>query len=612
MRRLAQSQQRLLIAVAIALLTVAVFWQILGHPFVSFDDGLYVTENPAVLGGVSKSGVAWAFSTTHATNWHPLTWLSHMIDVELFGIDPRGHHLTSLLLHALNSSLLFLLLSRITGANWPSAFTAAAFAVHPLRVESVAWIAERKDVLGGLFWILTMGAYIRYAERETLGRYLCVVLLFALGLMAKPMLVTLPFALLLLDFWPLSRLPRWGILCGRFPDGRVPTGGPGVLAEKIPLFLLTAVSCILTYFASSYGGALIEGGKIPYLVKASNALVSYAIYAGKTVWPSSLAIFYPHPNAIPPIWTIAGAAALAAIATVVSIWFGKRFPYLPVGLFWFAGTLIPVIGLVQVGSQGMADRYTYIPSIGLFIAAAWGIRDLSAGWRQREGVLACLFGIVILALSAVTLRQLTYWSSDTALFTHAIEVTSGNFLAESKLGVALAKQGKAEEAITHYRKSIAILPSFVDAHYNLAVDLGKLGRTDEAIASYRKTLEYYPGHVYAHNNLGALLAEGGDLDAAIAQYKEAIHLRHNFLLAYNNLGTALGKQGKLDESIHYLSQAARINPQDAMTQLNLGVSWKMKGDLGTALYHFREAQRLRPGDPIIKKQIEAIIPPANR
>ena len=610
--RLARSRKRLLIAVAVAILTVAVFWEVQWHPFVSFDDDLYVTANPVVLGGLSKSGLAWAFSTMHSSNWHPLTWLSHMIDVELFGINPRWHHLTSLLLHALNASLLFLLLSRMTGAIWPSAFTAAAFAVHPLRVESVAWIAERKDVLGGLFWMLTMGAYIRYTERATLGRYLCVVLVFALGLMVKPMIVTLPFVLLLLDYWPLSRLPRWGILPGRIPDGGPPSGSPGILAEKIPLFLLAAVSCVFTYFASSYGGALIEGGKIPVLVKASNALVSYAIYVGKIVWPSSLAVFYPHPNAIPPLWIIAGVSALAAGATVVAILFGKRLPYLAVGLLWFAGTLIPVIGLVQAGSQGMADRYTYIPSIGLYIAAAWGTRDLSAGWRQRERVLACLFGVVIAALSTVTLRQLTYWRSDTALFTHAIEVTSGNFLAESKLGVALAKQGKSEEAIEHYRKSIAIQPTFVDAHYNLAVDLEKLGRTDEAIASYRKTLEYNPRHAFAHNNLGALLAGRGNFDAAIEEYKKAIRFNSDFLLAYNNLGAALGQQGKLDESIQYFSQAARINPQDVMTHLNLGVAWKMKGDLAEALYHFREAQRLRPGDPNIAKQLEAIYPPANR
>jgi Flp pilus assembly protein TadD len=612
MRRLAQSPQRLLIAVAIALLAIAVFWQVLGHPFVSFDDDEYVTANPVVLGGLSKSGLAWAFSTMHFTNWHPLTWLSHMVDVELFGLNPRGHHLTSLLLHALNSTLLFLLLSRMTGANWPSAFAAAAFAVHPLRVESVAWIAERKDVLGGFFWILTMGAYVRYTERTTLWRYLCVVLLFALGLMAKPMLVTLPFALLLLDYWPLSRFPRWGAFLGRFPDGSVQSGGPGLLAEKIPLFLLTVVSCVFTYTASSYGGALIDHGKLPFPVKATNALVSYAIYIGKTVWPSSLAVFYPHPDAIPSEWTITGAAALAAIAVAVTIWHGKRLPYLAVGLLWFAGTLIPVIGLVQVGSQGMADRYTYIPSIGLFIAAAWGIRDLSAGWRIRKQVLACLFGVVIVALSAVTLRQLTYWSSNTSLFSHAIEVTSGNFLAESNLGVALETQGKTEEAITHYRKAIAIRPTYVDARYNLAVALARLGRTDEAIASYRKTLEYDPRHAPAHNNLGFLLAGRGNLDAAIAEYKEAIRIQGTFLLAYNNLGAALGRQGKLDESIWHFSQAARINPQDVMTHLNLGVAWQMKGDLGTALYHFREAQRLRPGDPDIARQLEAIRPPADR
>ena len=612
MRRLARSRQQLLIAVAVALLAIAVFWQVQGHPFVSFDDDQYVTANPAVLGGLSKGGLAWAFSTTHSTNWHPLTWLSHMTDVELFGLNPRGHHLTSLLLHALNSSLLFLLLSRMTGANWPSAFAAAAFAVHPLRVESVAWVAERKDVLCGLFWILTIGAYVRYTERATLGRYLCVVLLFTLGLMAKPMLVTLPFVLLLLDYWPLSRLPRRGVLYGGCPDGSVHTSGPGILAEKIPLFLLTAVSCVFTYTASSYGGALIEHGKIPFLVKATNALVSYSTYAGKTVWPSSLAVFYPHPDAIPPIWTIAGAAALAAVATVAAIRYCRRLPYLPVGLFWFAGTLIPVIGLVQVGSQGMADRYTYIPSIGLFIVAAWGIRDLSAGWRQRKQVLACLFGAVIVALSAVTLRQLTYWRSNTALFTHAIEVTSDNFLAESNLGVALERQGRTEEAITHYRKAIAFRPTYVDARYNLSVALARSGRTDEAIASYRKTLEYDPRHAPAHNNLGFLLAGRGNLDAAIAQYKEAIRIQRDFLLAHNNLGAALGQQGKHDESILHFSEAARIDPRDVMTHLNLGAAWQMKGNLAAALHHFREAQRLRPGDPTITKQLEAIRPPANR
>ena len=575
--------------IAANLIVYASVWH---HGFVNYDDDDYVTANPVVLRGLTWHGVAWAFTTEHAVNWHPLTWLSHMLDVQLFGLDPGPHHLTNLLFHIANTLLLFGLLHRMTGALGRSAFVAGLFAVHPLHVESVAWVAERKDVLSTLFWMLTLWAYVEYVKRpdlrrSDLRRYGAVLLFFALGLMAKQMLVTLPFVLLLLDFWPLGRVvigpnPARGRALSR--DGWATA--IRLVWEKLPLLALSIASSVATFVIHQRGGAVIILSAIPLKLRVENALVSYVAYIGKMLWPARLAVFYPYPQSL-PAWLVAGAfLALVGISLAV-IRAGPRHPYLPVGWFWYLGTLVPVIGLIQVGDQAMADRYTYIPLIGLFIIVAWGVPDLLLRWPLRRIVLPSPFltrialpaaaSAVILACAITAKGQFQYWEDSTTLWTHALAVTTRNNIAHNNLGASLADQGKTDEAIAHYSEALRIKSDYADAHNNLGVALADEGKLDEAIAHYFEALRIRPDYADAHSNLGIALANEGKLDEAIAQFAEALRINPDSAKAHNNLGVALASQGKLDEAIAHFNEALRINPDYADAHKNLGVALVQQG-----------------------------------
>ena len=537
----AAERRTLPIAVLLALATLLAYWPVVECGYLNLDDNVYVTGNPAIWGGVTLAGAPWAFSTTHAGLWHPLTWLSHMLDVQLFGPNPAGHHATNLLLHVANVVVLLLVLVRATGALWPSAAVAALFALHPLHVESVAWVAERKDVLSGFFGLTTIWAYVRYAQRPAPGRYALVVLSLALGLMAKPMLVTLPLVLLLLDRWPLRRGMSLRLV-----------------VEKLPLLALAAAASVMGIVAGQRADAVGSLARFPLEARLANALVSYARYLGKTLWPSRLAVFYPYPS-VWPAWQLAGAAVLLAAVTTVAIVHMRRRPYLLVGWLWFLGMLFPVSGVVQAGSQAMADRFTYLPLIGLFVMAAWGGRDLLARWPVPPPALEACALALLLALGCTTWRQVGYWHDSTRLFTHALEVTSANWLAHNNLGDALAREGKLEEATGHFAESVRLEPSNPDAHYNLGVALHRQGRPAEATLHYREALRLAPDYPNAHNNLGVALLDGGEVEQAIGELQQAF-LMHQDPSTHFNLGLALAKQGRTDEAIEHYREAVRLQP----------------------------------------------------
>ena len=526
-------------------LVIIVFWQTLGDPFSSYDDDKYVTANPHVQAGLTKESIVWAFTSAHASNWHPLTWISHMLDCQVYGMNPMGHHLTNLLFHIANTLLLFLVLSRMTKSIWRSAFVAALFGIHPLRVESVAWVAERKDVLSTFFFMLTVLSYVWYVKRPNVGRYPLVLALFAFGLMAKPMLVTLPFILLLLDYWPLGRFQSKG---KKAMEGS--WTGWKLIWEKAPLFALSAASSVATYLAQRLGGAVRELDQYPLGIRVANTLVAYISYIRKMIWPSDLAVFYPHPGKGLPEWQVVGTGLLLAGIFVLVIRAWRRRPYLAVGWLWYIGTLIPVIGLVQVGLQGMADRYSYVPLIGLFIMIAWGVPDLMSrkGRAPRAGYLAVLAGLAVCALTVCAWIQVGYWRGDVALFSHAIEVTRDNAIAHNNLGRALKIQGKFDEAFYHYREALRIAPRYADAQYNFANALMRRGKIDEAIAHYYEAIKLNPKSAEAHNNLANTLASQGRTEEAFQECQEAIRLKPDLAKAHNNLAIMHYAKGRYAEA----------------------------------------------------------------
>ncbi len=521
----------LLISLSLIVVTLAAFEQLRNHTFLNFDDDVYITKNRNVQSGLTLEGVIWAFTTTHASNWHPLTWLSHMLDCQLYGLNPSGHHLTNLVFHIASTLLLFLVLERMTGALWRSSFVAALFALHPLHVESVAWVAERKDVLSTFFWMLTMWTYVHYVERPGFNRYLLVLLFFILGLLSKPMLVTLPFVLLLLDYWPLGRF-QFGQSSGDSnpPINKLknPSDLRGVafhlVLEKVPFFALTAISIFLTIFAQQRGGALSSLELFPLGIRIANALVSYINYIGKMVWPYHMAILHPYPDIL-PMWHIAGAGLLLTCISVLVIYTAHKRPYLAVGWFWYLGTLVPVIGLVQVGLQAMADRYTYVPLIGLFIMIAKGAPDILKDWHYRRIVLGVSVGLILSIFMIVTRLQVQYWHDSITLFKHTLSVTANNFQIHNNLGVALADQGKNHEAIAHFKEALRIKPDFVEAHSNLGIALARQGKIEEAMVHYAEALRIKPDYAEAHYNLGVTLAGQGKIQEAIAHFAEALRIK---------------------------------------------------------------------------------------
>jgi Tfp pilus assembly protein PilF len=517
-----------------------------------FDDGGYVSGNPHVLGGITLEGVRWAFSSMQMGNWHPLTWLSHMLDVQFFGAGPLAPHIVNLVLHIVNTLLLLVLLAKMTGDSWRSAIVAALFAVHPLHVESVAWVSERKDVLCALFFLLTIAAYLRFLESRSPGRYLLLLAAFGAALMSKPMAVTLPFVLLLLDRWPLAR----------FSAG---AGAFRIVLEKVPLFALSILSGGVTYLAQEGGHAVSAIPDLPMADRVANAAVSYVRYLRKTVWPIDLSAFYPLPSNGHPAWlTWAAAISLVALSAVVLREVNRR-PWLFTGWFWFLGTLVPVIGLVQVGAQSMADRYSYIPHMGLFIAAVWGVGELARTERWRR-LLAAAVGLAVAACAFSTWRQVPYWRDEVALFRHATEVTERNAFSYYNLGAAFAKQGKAGEAVGCYEEALSLAPGFLKARYNLATALAESGKRREAVIQYRILLQAAPDHPEALNNLAYLYATADERD--LYRPGEALRLANRAVsfsrtpVTLDTLAEALHRTGDRAGALKAIDEAIAFAPAD--------------------------------------------------
>lgn len=558
----------LVAAVVLAALVTGVYAQSARFAFVDLDDDAYITTNAAVLSGLTWDGWLWSWRTFHMANWHPLTWWTHMADVGWFGLEAGGHHLVNAAIHWAGSVALFAALYLMTGSPLRSGLVAALFAVHPLHVESVAWVAERKDVLSGLFFSLGLLAYGWYAARPGWRRLAAVLLVYALGLLSKPMLVTFPFLLLVLDVWPLGRA---GVAGGSAARSAGAQWGR-LWLEKVPLFALSVASCVVTYVAQAQGDAVRSADFYPPAVRVWNAVTSYARYAWKAFWPSDLAVFYPHPaslgRGIPPGEVVVAGAFLVAV-TFACIRLFRRRPYLLAGWMWYLGTLVPVIGLVQVGGQAMADRYTYIPLVGLFLMAAWGTWDLLAGIRQGRAVYAAGWVAIVLCLCAASYAQAGYWRDSVTLFTRTLQVTKDNWLIHNNLGNAFLGRGRPYDAIPHLLTSLRMKPGNAMARVNLGNAYRKTGRTEEGEAQYWEALRLDPRNVTAKINVAVVFAEKGRIDEAIAQLREVRRAAPGHWEAHYNLGILLRATGREEEAVAMLREAARLNPQDERIRLQL-------------------------------------------
>ncbi|KAB0670275.1 tetratricopeptide repeat protein [Oryzomonas sagensis] len=575
---------KFLLSAALFIMTAAVYCRTASYPLSGLDIGDYITQNDHVLSGLTPASIKWAFTTAHTSNWHPLTWLSHMADCQFFGLNPMGPHLVNVTLHGVNTVLLFILLCTMTGALWQSLCVAALFALHPLHVESVAWVAERKDVLSTLFWMLSLlfyGAYVKQAKRTF---YVLTLISFVLGLMAKQMLVTLPLVLLLLDFWPLGRFRK-----------SLPPAQHSVwllLGEKVPFLLLSVGASVVTLFTQGEGGALASGTTLRFSMRAANAALSYVSYIRKTLWPADLAAYYSLTGVSYP----RAALALLVIA-VISLLVCKgmrRYPYLAMGWLWYGVTLVPVIGLVQVGGQSMADRYTYIPIIGLFIMIVWGGAEIGARLPRFRTALIAVCVSLVLGCAVLTWNQVRYWHDDITLLTHALAVTDNNYMAHIFLGNALLEQGEADQAIAQYHEALKTFPNYELTIYSLGTAYDQQGRTEQAISQYRLALKIKPDYGEARHRLGIDLDNQGKTAEAVQQLVEAVRLVPDFVEGHYDLGIALDHLGRSDQAIAEYYEALRLRPDFAACHNNLAVALLQQKKYGEALRHFSEALRLAP------------------
>ena len=579
----------------ICILLAAMVWMVfggtLGHDFVGIDDDRYVYDNPHVAAGLSLRGIAWAFTHTQVGHWGPLCTISHMADCQFYGLQPWGHHLTNVLLHGMVSILLFLVLRSMTGALWRSAFVAAVFAIHPLRVESVAWVTERKDVLSGVFFMLTIAAYVHYTRKpRSLSRYLPAFFLFALGLMSKSMLVTLPFVLLLLDYWPLCRFAQ-PAKAGTPPD-RISIPRRLVL-EKMPFFALSISDCVVQMLSDKE--LIVPSEQLSLFARLANAPVSYVIYVRQMIYPARLMILYPHQANNLPVWEVALAILLlGAISTGVFLLRQSR-PYLLVGWLWYLGMLVPVIGLIQSGWQAHADRYTYLPQIGVAIAIAWAAGDFCARRASLRAVTTAAAVAAIAALMWGAWMQTAWWRNDESLWTRVLALVPGNAVAENGFGAMLVKNGREDEGMSHYLKALEINPGSSEANYNLGNILLKRGQLDEAITRYGIFLAMEPGSPEAENNLGNALQQKGQLDEAIAHYQKSLKSDPDYADARNNLGYAFQLKGLVDDAIVQYQKALEIKPAMLETRLNLGIAFSQKGEMNEAITQFQKAVKINPG-----------------
>lgn len=617
-------RQILLAYVFLCVAALIVFRQVSQCDFISYDDTVYVTDNVHIRHGITMEAIRWAFTTFYAGYWHPLTCLSHMLDVQLFGFDPGWHHLTNLLFHTASTLLLFFVFHRMTKATWQSAFVAALFALHPLRVESVAWVAERKDVLSVFFWMLTMAAYVLYVEHPRFRSYLAVLLFLVLGLMAKPMLVTLPFVLLLLDFWPLRRIEekepareiRMGVdkpvstKKGKGKSGKKPAVQTVVkevkpaeskyrwtlirplILEKIPLFAMAALFSVVTIIAEQKAGAVVTLERIPPGDRIANAFVSYIIYIGKMIWPDDLAVFYPHHEGAWPLWQVLGAVFLFIAVTLTVIRTAKRFPYVTVGWLWYAGTLVPVLGIVQVGNQSMADRFTYIPHIGLYVIAAWGIPELLKKWRYRKEVLVASSVLILSSYCIVAWTQVGYWKNSITLMSHALEVTGPNYFAHANRGLAYGKLGNHRLAIEDYDRAIEIRPQYSEAYNGRGISYGWLGDYREAVESFDRAIAINPEYLEAFINRGAAHGNLGNHQKAVEDFDRAIGIDPQKAEVFANRGAAHAKLGDQRQAISDYDSAIAINPKYAEAYYNRGVTYGKLGNTGQAFDDLTRAAKL--------------------
>ena len=635
-KRLTQpAKTPLLIALGLCALAFIPYARVLGNGFIPFfDDGSYVVYNTNIQHGFTAEAIRWAFNFGYADNWHPVTWLSHMADVRMFQMNPAGHHAVNLILHILNTALLFFFFNKITKSRWKSAAVAALFAVHPLHVESVAWIAERKDVLSTFFLMLTLLAYVRYAERANIRRLAGVYVLFALGLMAKPMLVTLPIILLLLDYWPLNRMMT--------ADKRQPRFNRRVLIEKLPMCAMSVGSCVITYIAQQRGGAMEEGRAFSFGARAANAVTGYSVYMLKTVWPAKLALLYPHQGAAVPVWHTAGAALLVSAITYGCVRAARARPYLAVGWFWYLITLLPVIGFVQVGTQALADRYTYIPLIGLFVMASWGIAEAAgdnpprAPSDSRVGVLAISAIGILTVLSALTWVQTGYWRDEVTLFEHAVDVTENNYTMHGNLGVVYMGRGDYDKAISHLAKAVRIRPDLADLRYSYGAALYASGQVDEAMVQFTASLKIDPKQDMVRGimleagrkqreaagmtpaqyrksaalfNEGVLLDSRGDTAQAAKKYREAIAAAPKYANPYANLARLMDNSGNTDEAIKLCRTAIKLRPDFGYAHNSLAIYLFVKGQYAESWHEVHQADKYgRSPDPDFRRMLAAKMP----
>ena len=614
-----EANKTLKVAICIFLMvaTFCIYSQVQDHEFINFDDNILVTESSLVQAGLTNENIIRVFTTTHFGGWQPITSISYMLDYQLYGLNPKGFLLTNLFFHIANSLLLFLLLFRMTGAIWQSAFVAVVFALHPLNVESVAWVAERKNVLSTFFLLLTIWAYSHYAAKPTIKSYGLVFLLFAFGLMSKAILITLPFVLLLFDYWPLERF-KLGQREGGFKIAQKDKYFNGeknvskLVLEKFPLLILSALfsTTTLIFFKKNVLIASESVGQDPVsiLTILTNVMISYFEYLWKMLWPKGLAILYAHPGNTLAVWkgVLCGIALL--VITTISIKLIRKAPYFVVGWFWYLGTFIPVIGFLRAGPHLIADRYAYLSLIGIFVIIAWGVPELLKEWHYRKNVLKASAGILILTLILITWTQVSHWKSSITVFEHAIRVTDKKYpnfyVVYNNLGRALSDEGKIEEAIPHYKMAIKLNPKWVEGYNSLGLALQIKGKSSEAIIQYKTAMKVNPDYAPAYYNLGNALSEKGKLEKAISLYKRAIRLKPDYDLAHNNLGNALFNTKMTEEAIDYYKEAIRIRPGFAAAHNNLGNALVQKGEMKEAIDHYRETVKLRPDLVAAQKNLE--------
>jgi Flp pilus assembly protein TadD len=580
----------ILISVFLIAAIIAIYWQVYSYDFVKYDDDYYVTNNDNIKSGFDWKNIRWAFTANYSHNWHPVTWISHMIDYQLFKNWAGGYHLTNVLFHIVNTILLFYILMRMTGAVWPSAFVAAAFALHPLHVESVAWIAERKDVLSTFFWLLTMWAYVRYVENPKLKWYLAAIVLFMLGLMSKPMLVTLPFVLLLLDYWPLQRkFSKWLVI------------------EKIPFFICSFVSCVITYLVQRNTGAMAAVEIFKPAIRINNAIVAYVMYIAKMFWPSRLVVLYPHPGDSLSATKVIICALLLVLISICFIYLGRRRRFFTVGWLWYLVTLVPVIGLVQVGAQAMADRYTYMTLTGLFIIIAFGAKEFIPKLRYRNFTLTILTVAALAGLAFTSRQQLNYWKNSLTLFRHTLEVTPNNPLILESYANYLFEKGRLNESIEQFDKLMKIKPDSAESHCNFGCALMWTGKPDLAIEQFKLAIKYKPGDALGYNNLAAVLYEQGRGKEAVDYFKQALKLKPDFTGARFMLGVTLSSLQRFDEAIESFNQVLKLEPKNLSVYENLGRAYESLGRADEAIKSYRKGLQIDPNNTNLRQLLDAVL-----